>query len=383
MNQPENNQRSIRQVSSSADLAFAIVVLAAYFTTFSTFQSANLIQIILLAVLGVVYILVGTYGFNYCLRSKNTSLRYLYFLIQIPLGSTIVYLTGGVGFNAMVLFPLSGHAVILLSSRHSYYTNITIIFIYGFVIRLYSESFTAVWSGLPMFIAGMIFIVIFTQMAVDEEKARKEVERLVDELEDLTITRERNRLAREIHDGLGHYLTAILMQIQAARAVMLRSPEKAEFSMEKAQALAQDALTEVRQSVGTLRSTNEQIQPLPELIEKLIHDGAESGIPVHLTVLGTPRVLAPASHLTIYRAAQEGINNARKHSRASEIWVDLDFREISTTGICIRDNGMGAEDFNGGFGLIGLEERVRLLNGYFDISSNKNEGVQLEVRVPG
>lgn len=63
MNQPENNQRSIRQVSSSADLAFAIVVLAAYFTTFSTFQSANLIQIILLAVLGVVYILVGTYGF--------------------------------------------------------------------------------------------------------------------------------------------------------------------------------------------------------------------------------------------------------------------------------------------------------------------------------
>ena len=94
-------------------------------------------------------------------------------------------------------------------------------------------------------------------------------------------------------------------------------------------------------------------------------------------------MLAPASHMTIYRAAQEGINNARKHSRASEIWVDLDFREISTTGIRIRDNGMGAEDFNGGFGLIGLEERVRLLNGYFDISSNKNEGVQLEVRVPG
>ncbi len=377
------NRKPIRRVSSSADLAFAIVVLASYLTTFSTIQSASLVEIMLLAVLGMVYIIIGTYGFNHCIRSENRIYDLVYFLIQIPLGAFIVLLTKGAGYNAMVLLPLAGHAVILLSSRWAYYVNAIIIVVYAITVRTYSGDFHSVLNNLPMFIAGLIFIVIFTQMAVDEEKAREEVEHLVEELEDLTIIRERNRLAREIHDGLGHYLTALLMQIQAAKAIMPKSPEKAMDLLDKAQQLSQEALLEVRQSVATLRPTPDQNRPLLELIEKMIADVGEGSIPVQLNVVGVPRVLSSAAHLTIFRAAQEGVNNARKHSQATQIWVELDYSDSEMVKVIIKDNGLGAESLDGGFGLTGLQERVRLLNGTYHISTEVGQGFILSVGVMG
>jgi signal transduction histidine kinase len=162
--------------------------------------------------------------------------------------------------------------------------------VYLFATNAYARDWSVSLATLPLFIGGMFFIMIFTQVAVGEEQARHEVNRLIGDLEaanarlrefatqveELTITKERNRLAREIHDGLGHYLTTIYMQIQASLAVMPRDPNTAVEMMVKAQNLSQEALQEVRRSVSSLRS--EEDLPVPARIDKLLHDGDTSGL---------------------------------------------------------------------------------------------------------
>lgn len=365
------------------DIAFAVVVLASYFATFSALKEANPFDIVLLASLGIAYIVLGIYGFSFCLRKNTLACVVLYFCIQIPLGAAIVFLGKGAGFNAMVLVPLVGHAVVLLPPRWSYFVDSFIISAYLIVVRLYSQSWSDVWSGFPVFIAALVFVAVFTQMAVDEEKSRKEVERLLGELEDLAVTRERNRMAREIHDGLGHYLTTVHMQIQAARAIMDQNPNKAKEALDKAQSMTQEALQDIRQSVASLRVAVKNEQPLPDLIKKMVTDVETHELETEFRILGIPRPLSQPVHLTLFRAAQEGVNNVCKHSRASKLELTIDYQDLDEIKLIICDNGVGAEQLDGGFGLPGLRERIYLVNGRMNVSSEPGEGFILEVIVPG
>ncbi len=240
----QNRQQIIKhdfQLKGSADLAFAVVVLASYFAMFSSLKETNLTKLLLMVILGIAYIGIGIYGYNFVTNQKNPIWILLYFLIQIPIGSIIVYLGNGSGFSAILLLPLAGHAVVLAPGYWLYLINLFIVFGYVWAVRKYTGNLNEVWSTLPTVLAGLIYIMVFTQMAIDEERSKREVERLVLELEDvndklrsyaneveqLTVIKERNRIAREIHDGLGHYLTTIHMQLQAAQAIIDENPEKA------------------------------------------------------------------------------------------------------------------------------------------------------------
>ena len=385
--------RSSIKTGSGVDLAFAVVVLASYFATFSAMETATLPQIFLMISLGTAYILIGIYGYGYCSRSDSLMLKLAYFLLQIMIGCSIIYLGKGAGLNALVLLPLAGHSVMLLSADWMYATNGIVIASYMLTMRLLNQS----WAGLPVFLAGLVFIVVFTQMAVDEEKARMEVERLAEELtnanqrlreyalqiEDLTITKERNRLAREIHDGLGHYLTIVHMQIQAARAILTANPNRARDTLDSAQNLTQEALVDVRRSVAALRAAPEDNLPLPERITKMLKSCDSVGITSDLKVIGIVRPLTPQTELTLYRAAQEGLNNTCKHAQASQIWITLDYSAEEYVRLTVRDDGIGTENTEGGFGLLGLQERVNLLNGELKTTSSFGQGFDLEVKVPG
>jgi signal transduction histidine kinase len=388
--------QSLVKPGSNADIAFAVVVLASYFATFSNIRQANLWDILLMLGLGLAYILIGIYGYAYCARSNLSIIRIGYFFIQIPLGGLIVSLGKGAGYNGLLLMPLVGHAVVLLSEIWVYIVNIGILTIFIISTGSYTPNWSDVWAGMPIFLAGQIFIMVFTQSSVSEERSRREVERLVEELksantrlqeyanrvEELAVTQERNRLAREIHDGLGHYLTTIFMEIQAAQAVMTRNPERAQVMLQKAQTLTQDALTDVRNSVAALRASPEENLPLPRLLENLLDHCDMLNIETDLKILGTPRTVPPQVHLTLYRAAQESINNIRKHAHASQVWIRLDYQDLQKVRFMIQDNGIGAERLDGGFGLIGLQERVNLLNGEMQIQTAKDQGLRMEIIVP-
>jgi len=386
---------SLIKPGSTANVAFAVVVLASYFATFAATRKADLFDILLMIGLGLAYILMGIYGYAYCARSELPLIRMGYFLVQIPLGGLIVSLGKGAGYNALLLIPLAGHAVVLLSELWVYLATLGIIGIFIISTGSYS-NWSEVWAGLPTFLAGLIFMMVFTQSAVAEEQARREVERLVGELQDanqqlriyavqaeeMAMTKERNRLAREIHDGLGHYLTTVHMEIQAARAVMERDPNQAKKMLEKAQSLTQDALMDVRSSVAALRSAPDENFSLAEQVDKLLNDCGSLDLETELKVLGTPRPLSAAVQLTLYRVAQEAINNICKHAHASQVWVSLDYQDLKQIRLMVQDNGVGTEQIEGGFGLMGLRERVNLLDGELVIRTAKNQGFRLEISVP-
>jgi signal transduction histidine kinase len=388
--------KSVIKTGAGADLAFAVVLLASYFAMFSSLSTASPLEITLMIILGIAYIAIGIYGYGFCARSNSFVLHMAYFAAQIPLGGWIVYLSKSSGFNALILLPLAGHSAMLLSQRWMLVANLAVLATYVITAGQFLNGWAGALNTLPTFLAGQVFVVVFVQMALDEEKARQESERLTNELElvnqrlreyalqveELAIAKERNRLAREIHDGLGHSLTTIYMQIQAARAVITRNPAKAQEMMTTAQNQTQEALVDVRASVAALRTGQEDGLPLPEKIRRLVERESMAASGLEFTLHGEPCPLSPQAELTVFRAAQEGINNALKHAQATSIRIRLDYSQPERVKLTIQDNGIGTNHFDGGFGLIGLKERAILLDGDFRVTSAHGEGFTLEVEVP-
>ncbi len=384
------------RTGSNADIAFAIVVLTSYFATFSSIRQAAIIDVVLIIFLGIAYVMLGIYGYSYVSRADNSILRKLYFVIQLPLGCLIIALGKGAGFSALLLLPLGGQAVVLLADYWAYITNLGIVAAYVVAIKSFTAAWPDVWTNLPIFLAGLVFIVVFTQVAVGEEKARKEVERLLSELqetnqrlreyslnaEELAVAKERNRLAREIHDGLGHYLTTINMEIQAAMATLAKKPERARELLAKASTLSHEALADVRNSVATLRAPMDDDQPLGVIFQDVIKSCECSGIETNFLLLGNERPVSPATRFALFRTIQESVSNVQKHAHAANLWVTLDFRQPKQTLLTVKDDGVGSENVDGGFGLLGMRERARLVNGDFQVSTSPGEGFVIQLTVP-
>jgi signal transduction histidine kinase len=231
---------TIIRKNEGLSIAFALIVFASLFSTFGVLQQLSSLEILLLIICSVCYITIGVYGYRKC-AGAGILVRLGYFVVQIILGSAVVLLEKGSGYNALALLPLVSHSVLLLSETWAYGVNVLIFFAYLTIGQMSGVGLNGLWANAPTFFATQMLVFIFTELAVEEENARIEVEKIASELsnaneslkeyankvEELTLTKERNRLAREIHDGLGHSLTTVHMQIKAARAILEKDPSKA------------------------------------------------------------------------------------------------------------------------------------------------------------
>jgi signal transduction histidine kinase len=238
-------------------------------------------------------------------------------------------------------------------------------------------------------------VAVFAQMRLNEQQARERAEQLMEELEkvnvqlaayaaqaeELAMTQERNRLAREIHDNLGHTLTTVNVQIEAAKVIMDSEPDRALDAMNKAQELTQKGLSRVRESVAALRESPVSNRPLSEAIASLVKEAQSSGIVTEFKVTGEPQSLEHKVALALYRAAQEGLTNVRRYAPASRVDILLNFQS-SEVRLEVKDNGIGATNTIGGFGLLGIRERMQLLGGKLETSSGAGKGFCLTAIVP-
>jgi signal transduction histidine kinase len=371
---------------SRFDLATAALFTLAYLLTVVAPVDTPRERVII-ALLGLAALLVGILGFAWVQRRGTTLAGVMYLLVQFTL-STVLVIIGGVGIGNTLISLIAlaqGSRILPLWWALAFCTHLPFA-------HLGMQWRDMVREGLGFFVAG-VFVVLITRVAVTEQKLRAEKETLAEELgeaneqlrayalqaEELSVARERNRLAREIHDGLGHHLTATHMQLNAAKAVLRQHPDKAEVALEKARTLAQNALTDVRRSVAALRILE---RPLPEALASLVTETNAAGISTKLTVSGTPRHLEAQIESSLYRIAQEGLTNVRKHSQATHCTVTLMYRP-RTIDLCIEDDGVGSSDTSGGFGLVGVRERVAHLDGEMHLDSAPHKGLKLCVSVPG
>lgn len=198
--------------------------------------------------------------------------------------------------------------------------------------------------------------------------AHKKLKEYTDEVHRLSAIEERNRIARDIHDNLGHNMTALIMQLQMADHYLdVDSPRTKEY-LHNSIETAKDSLSAIRDVVETLRGTVIVLNPEKE-IKVLVKEFSEKTLAeINLNIKGNATNNQEAT-TAIYHILQEGLTNSVRHGGAKKIEIQLYYTENSIEFI-ISDNGKGAESIIEGYGIKGIRERVRALNGNVEFISH-------------
>jgi signal transduction histidine kinase len=251
----------------------------------------------------------------------------------------------------------------------------------------------AVTLALGLFIA-------FTQAIHEQSEERR---RLISELEatrsELAASErragtlaERQRLAREIHDTLAQGFASIVTLYEAARAELGSRPEVALGRLEEIGRTARSSLSEARRVVWALRPEALAEGTLASALDGLVRDfRSETGLDATSRVSGDPRTVEAESEATLLRVAQEALANARKHARATRVALTLSYLEDALL-LDVRDDGVGfppvlgnggRDRWNaGGFGLIGMRERLEQQGGSLTIESEPGAGTTIAAALP-
>ncbi len=254
-------------------------------------------------------------------------------------------------------------------------------------------------------LGGYAYIGGATQNRRAAEAARAESQRLLQELqvaheqlqhhaheaEVLAAAEERNRVARELHDTLGHRLTVAAVQLEGAHRLIGRDADKAAQIVEIVRGQVLDGLTELRQTVAALRTPIEADLALPAAITRLANQyAAATGLIVQMQIDEQlhPHFeqLSRSTCHTLFRTVQEGLTNVQKHADATHAWIHLDFTQDKqpTVRLTVHDNGVGVrqEAEAPGFGLAGLAERAAHMDGTIRLEASPYGGSALSIILP-
>ncbi len=285
-------------------------------------------------------------------------------------------------------------------------------------VELEVTGVSALWSPHSALVlaaatlAGFVFVTAFARSAVAElaqrygatillaelneahaqlRDAHDQLLVYVSEVEELAVARERNRLARDIHDTIGHYLAIINVQLETAQKLGARDPVAGQEALGAAKRLASECLGEVRRSVAALRPSVLETKPLAEAIDRLASEFRHaSGLTVHMSHgAGGERTIPPALEATVYRALQEALTNVQKHAGAHHVWLWTEWGpEVFSAGV--RDDGHGvsagapddARAMWEGFGLTSMRDRIEANGGALEASGRADGGFEVTLRIP-
>lgn len=230
----------------------------------------------------------------------------------------------------------------------------------------------------------LIAQTLANQLAVAIENAR-----IFDEARDLAVLEERNRMAREIHDTLAQGFTGIVIQLEAGEQAMERDMDETRSHMGMAKSLARECLAEARRSVWNLLPEALEQNPLDVIIQTEVERFAQtSKAQARFTLMGMRRQLPAVAQAALMRICQESLSNIGKYANADTVDVTLDFA-LDTVTLTVADDGAGfdpdavrIEEGGGGFGIIGMRQRARLLRGDVTITSAPGAGAKIEARIP-
>jgi signal transduction histidine kinase len=245
-----------------------------------------------------------------------------------------------------------------------------------------------VWDAITFSIAWTVgFALGGTFRVVDEAKEQADAaEREREAAASRAVAEERSRIARELHDVVGHSVSVMTVQASAVRRLLEDDQEKEREALLVVEQTGREALAEMRRMVGVLRRPEEApaLAPQPSLehIDKLVAHAREAGLPVQVRIEGTPEQLPAGIDLTAYRLVQEGLTNALKHARAGHAEIVIRYGD-GHVELTISDDGTGDGDgHKGGHGLVGMRERVSLYGGELEAGPKAGGGFRLRARLP-
>ena len=243
----------------------------------------------------------------------------------------------------------------------------------------------------PSVIFGIIWTIAFALGRKFEEadEARERAARAEREREERArsaVTEERARIARELHDVVGHSVSVMTVQASAVRRLLRPEQQREREALLIVEQTGREALAEMRRMVGVLRRPEEApaLAPQPSLehLGKLVEQAREAGLPVDLRVEGEPLPIPAGVDLTAYRLVQEGLTNALKHARAERAQVLVRYTD-GDIEVTVSDDGRGARSGDGGgHGLVGMRERVAVYGGELEAGPRPEGGYRLRAKLP-
>lgn len=313
----------------------------------------------------------------------------------------VLYLlwTTRLGFSSLVLFFILSVNVALYNPLRLTLAWVAFFALVAGGFEFITDGWGSILREAPIFAGGYLFFGLVTNALTTARQAQAQNERLLAELraknlqlqeyagqvETLAALEERNRLAREVHDTLGHRLTSSSVQLEAAGRLVVSNPEKASAIIETVRGQVRAALQELRQTVGRLRSPVELELSLPQALRRLAENFSDAaGFPVHLALPEALCEITPPQRLALYRAAQEGLTNIQRHAQARHAWLRLECDSMQLR-LFVEDDGRGPQAPQPGalsFGLRGLHERAASLGGNVVLDVRPGGGARLLVALP-
>ena len=316
-------------------------------------------------------------------------------LIQIAILAAIVITGKSVGSLSIAFFILIPMIFLAFNPVQASLLTLLCLCVLFFSIMIATGLDEAVSNILPYgggfaFFAAISIALVWQQqehqraeaLLVELEEAHQQLSIYAAQVEALAVAEERNRIARDIHDSLGHYLTAMTMQLQAAQKLVEKDHERTTASIIKAEEMARACLAEVRRAVAALRTSPLDSSSLNDAIKELVENFNNSGVAAALEISGDALPISTSKNTALYRAVQEGLTNVARHANASAVKIEISYSD-EMVDLSIIDNGVGIhEDSKAGFGIAGLRERVEILGGSVEAGNAPGSGYRLAVHIP-
>jgi len=277
--------------------------------------------------------------------------------------------------------PVHGEITILIPERKCYSVNIQPIFLNNseFVGRIISFTEITLYKNLLLELDKKN--IELSSLNNKLYKANAQFKNHATTVEQLAVIRERNRLAGEIHDTLGHTLTLLLTLIKASQITLENNPEETGKKLTVAIDIIKSGLKELKSSIVGMTHKEICANDFIIILNRLIYEARATGIVVELSIDGDYGRCNELYTGVIYRVCQEAITNSIRHGKAKSISIVLSFN-MNMVKILIIDDGSGCIELNEGFGLSGMKQRIKDLNGKVEYGSDGENGFSIFVEIP-
>jgi signal transduction histidine kinase len=352
---------------------------------------------IILVLFGLFFVGLSVYPF---LEARPFQVHlYLLFQLIVAWGITSLLPSSAASGISTFFFILSAQAMLFLPLLPG------LIWIVAFIVVTWLTGFFAFGAmhgnDFVAIMGGYLFFGTFgaglrqanearqhsQKLLADLQEAHEQLQAYTSQAQQLAVAEERNRLAREMHDALGHRLTVAVVQLEGAQRLIPTDPERSASMIEAMRTQLKQALAELRQTVSALRSPAAAVAlngSLEAAVTHLVQTFQEAtGLSIDLTMPEELPLLPEPHRLALYRAAQESLTNVQRHANARQAWliVAADATHITLT-VSDDGQGFGNEAVDGRFGLIGLRERAKQLSGTLTLGAADEGGARVIMQLP-
>lgn len=345
-------------------------------------------------VLGIFVLL----GIEMAFQPHSGSIRKtLTYLTVITLtASSLYFFSVSPGLYLVFFFVISSQAMMMLPRLWGV-AWIALLAVISTISFISQEGWQSALLLMLIYTGGYLFFGIFGKALQDATIANRRSQQLYEELqathaqlqesiqrmEELAVTKERNRLAREMHDSIGHRLTVSAVQLEGAQRLSGADPEKTAEIIATVRQQVREALAELRQTVTALRQPIELDLPIEQALHRLVESFESiTSLDIQLSIGELPPLPDQHRHI-LYRTVQEGLTNIQRHAEATFAWIYLSAKDHEIS-LIVSDNGKGfpPDPLDSGYGLRGIQERAAMAGGRCHFEARKGGGAQITLQLP-